>query len=88
MASINDFGWGQILKVHEIGEYQIVEFDKFELNSVPRKTTGEIRFQPFINERDTSHTFDTLDEAIIFAIARNNEGLNGKAHDYFWKMIR
>lgn len=88
MDSIDNLHWGKILKIHEIGEYQIVEFDSFELNSIPLETTGDIRFHPFINHTDTCHTFKTLDEAIIFAIAKKNEGLNGNAHEYFWKMVK
>lgn len=88
MSDINNFHWGKVLKVHEIGEYQIIEYDRFDLNSMPLKVTGNIRFQTFINHIDTCHSFKTLDEAIVFAIAKKNEGLNGNAHEYFWKMVR
>lgn len=66
------FTWGAYLTTHEVGPYQIVEFH-------PNKTKGVTvlqgvfenspAFHPFVNGKDLSTTVDSLDEALILAIA-------------------
>lgn len=84
MASINKFTWGKVLRVHEIGEYKIVEYDEYE-NTVTKELTGDIRFHAFLGERDLSRCSHTLDEALIQAIASKYD--EDRAVPYIMKML-
>lgn len=84
MASIENFTWGKVLKVHEIGEYKIVEYDEYE-HTHTKVLTGCIRFHAFLGERDLRRCSHTLDEAIILAIASKYE--EDRAVPYIMKML-
>ncbi len=84
------FVWGPIVDIHEIGDYQIIEYNPQIFN----KCTGtgkydynRTQFHPYINYNDTSHSYKTLDEALIGTIALKHDGLNSQAAYYFYKMI-
>lgn len=74
-----DFSWGEIVYTHIIGKYVIFEY----------KTKGEpeTSFHPYINFKDISHSYNTLDQAIIGVIAYNYDGANSQAAGYFYKMV-
>ena len=57
------FVWDRVSAWHEIGEYVIAE------------TSGG-KFHPYVCGCDTSHTFSTLDEALVYAIAYRNMEVN------------
>lgn len=86
------FAWGPIVKVHEIGEYQIVEFlrdlSNFHLTGQanPYADHGATQFHPYINGRDTGTYYRTLDSALVGCVAYKREGPNGRAADYFDRM--
>jgi len=57
-----DFPWGNIIEIHHIGEYQIIEhMDK-----------GEVRFCPYINFSSCNSSHSSIDTALIGAITKNS----------------
>ena len=67
------FTWGELIKIHTIGEYDIIEyFDKDE----DGKTTITIQFHLYVFNEDTCRSYDSLDEALLGAIAYKYEGSN------------
>lgn len=80
IKSGEEFTWGEVVKIHEIGAYSVVEF----IDNARNKTL----FHPYVEERDLHHSFLTLDEAIINAVAFNKCGINFHyAAHFFMKMI-
>lgn len=84
------YTWGEVVTIHEIGEYAIVE----SIDWASKKTeimTGVIgdttKYHPYVNEQNTNHSYSSLDEAIIGAIAYKYDGLNSQAAYFFSKMI-
>jgi hypothetical protein len=72
------YAWGDIVHIHEIGDYNIVE-------SVNRK--GEKQFHAYSLRKDCNHSYDCLEAAIVGAIAYKYDGINSRAEEYFMKMI-
>ena len=73
-----EFPWGTIINTHIIGEYQVIEYIDEENRTF---------FHPYINYKDISHAYDTLEQALIGVIAYKYEGANSHAAGYFCKMI-
>ena len=74
----NEYSLGKVIKVHCIGEYQIVE-------AIGRD--GETHWHGYINYRDTNTSYSSLDSALIGCIGIKYEGGNGKAAMYFCRMV-
>ena len=72
-----EYHWGRVVKIHCVGEYQIVEATK----------DHKIHYQGYINYKDTNTSYYSLDSALVGCIGRKHEGGNGKAAMYFYKMI-
>lgn len=83
------FPWGPIDQVHEVGPYQIVEYrrDMSNFAGSDYSEHGRVQFHPFIDGKDTSRSFDTLDAALVGAVAYRHEGPNGSADWYFMRML-
>ncbi len=80
-----EFVWGPVVKVHDIGEYSIVEFHPQLFKNCCG--TGEYEkerteFHPYINGKDTCRGFNSLDEALIGTICYKNLGGNERLSDY------
>lgn len=87
---INKYVWGPVITVHTIGIYDIVEHHPSIIED--GRGTGKYdhkksQFHPYIDGNDTCHGYDTLEEAIVGAIAQKFDGLNSQAAYYFSKMI-
>jgi hypothetical protein len=78
-----EFVWGEVLKIHRIGEYEIVEF----IGVFNGKREEGVSFHVYIAGKDTSHSFGSLDSALVGAIAYKHEGPNHRADQYFCKMV-
>lgn len=74
-----EYTWGEVVKVHCIGEYQIVE--------AIGKRDGEVQWHGYINYRDTNTGYSSLDSALVGCIGIKYEGGNGKAAMYFCRMV-
>lgn len=72
-----EYPWGRIIKIHCVGEYQIVEAIK----------DNETHWHGYIKYKDTNTEYLSLDEALIGCIGYKFEGGNGKAAMYFTRMI-
>lgn len=74
-----EFAWGSVIKIHCIGEYQVVEY--------VHKKKNKTYYHGYIHYRNTNHSYLSLDSALIGCIGYKHEGGNGKAAMYFEKMI-
>lgn len=75
----NDMPWGLIIKIHKIGDYQIIEYTEVE--------TEKTYYKPLVNNNDTHHSFQSLDRALIHAVAYKYDGVNTRADIYYAKML-
>jgi hypothetical protein len=84
------FPWGPIDAVHVMGPYAIVEYrNDASGNTFQREVWaehGQTRFHPYIDGRDTSCSYRSLDSALVGAVAYRREGPNGRAAFYFDRM--
>lgn len=76
---VKEYTWGKVVKVHCIGEYQIVE--------AIGKRSGETQWHGYINYRDTNTSYSSLDYALVGCIGIKYEGGNGRAAMYFCRMV-
>ena len=99
MTSCNEqdggYTWGKLVEIHRIDNIQIVEYfpalifsrvdgtDKEDQS----KFLDEVSFHPYIDEGDTSQSFNTLKQALVGAIAYEADGDNSRAAKYFFRMI-
>lgn len=67
----------RVIGTHEIGDYQFIE----------TAAGDEKRFFAYIKGRSIGHYEDSLDAALIVAIAYKYDGTNSQAAHYFAKMI-
>lgn len=74
-----DYSFGEVIKTHTIGEYQIIE-------SV--REDGEKHFSPYINYERTAMSYMSLDQAITGMICYKYDGANSQANKFLWKMIK
>lgn len=74
-----EYVWGEVVKVHCIGEYQIVE--------AIGKKDKKVHWHGYINYKDINVTYDSLDCALVGCIGIKHEGRNGRAAMYFYRMI-
>ena len=72
-----EYQWGKVVKIHCVGEYQVVEATK----------DNETHWHGYINYEDTNTGYCSLESALVGCIGRKYEGGNGKAAMYFCKMI-
>ncbi len=86
-----NFTWGRLIKIHEIGEYSIVEFYPWitENSTVWSGTpdTTKKEFTTYVMGKDCGRGFLSLDAAIVGCIAYKHDGINTRADYYFMKMI-
>jgi len=80
-----DFNWGEIIKVHTVGEYVIFEYiNGYDLK---HEKVKNICFHAFINYRNISRSYNSLDSCLVGTIAYKFDGANSQAAGYFEKMI-
>ncbi len=70
------FAWGEVVAIHEIGPYSIVE-------ATSDRNDGEPAFYLYVDGNDTSSHYYDLDGAIAAGIAYRHEGPNHNADTYF-----
>ena len=74
----SEFVWGNIISVHLIDDYQVIEFnDRDDVK----------RYQPYVDFKDTHCSYESLEEAIVGAISYKYDGCNSRADIYFWRMV-
>ncbi len=77
-----EFTWGEVIKFYEIEEYTIASFYQKSGN------TKELLFHAWVDKKSVDTNFNSLEKAIVGAIAFKQEGYIGVAAHYFMKMIR
>ncbi len=91
------FTWGRVIKIHEIGEYAIVEFIETpdEPDKVDENYKPVISFFAYVPgavlrwEGENDHTsYDSMDSALAACIAFKYEGHGHQADRYFMKMLK
>ena len=86
-----EFVWGPVVKVHEIGEYSIVEYrpqifkDSCGTGKYEEEKTN---FHPYINGKDTNRSFESLDDAIIGTICYKVDSNNTRLDVYINTLLR
>ena len=86
-----DFIWGELVGIHEVGDYAIVEYHPWKSAGV-RLLSGDedntkVNFSCYMGGKSLSRSTNSLDSALAECIAYKHEGLNSKAAGYFIKMI-
>ena len=71
------FVWGDVINVHCIGEYQIIEAEY----------KGNVEYHGYINYNDIHFSYTSLDEALIGLIGIKYDGRETTAPYYFAKMV-
>lgn len=83
----DEFVWGKVVKVLEIGLYTIILYYPYLKGREKGVAWATNRYHLYINGKDTSRTFQSLDQALVGAVAIQNDGINTRAHEYFYKMV-
>ena len=84
------FTWGEIVQIHEVGEYAVAEYLEWERDGITIKTGAPSENHSFfvwVDGRSTSHSYNSLDAALAGAIAYKYEGANHRADWYFMRSI-
>lgn len=78
-----------IVAVHRIGEYAFTEYADRDFRGGPNPSygmpTGEMCFSGYINGRSVSHSWGSLDEALVGIVAYKRDGCNSQAGYLFIK---
>ena len=88
-----EFVWGPIVKIHEIGEFKIVEhlrdYSTYSLAKDDELVNehGKPSFSCYINNKSLSYGVDTLDDAILGCIACKYDGFGSHVAGYIRKMV-
>lgn len=81
-----EFVWGPIQKIHQIGEYQIVEYlwDRSRAAAGSDVSDhGKTFYSPFLNGRAVGRSYRSLDGALVGVIAHKRQGPNSQAAGHF-----
>ena len=77
-----EFVWGEITKVHQIGDITIFEYledERFNASTGEMEPAGVTRsYHMYVGMKDTNHSDDTLDGAILVALGVKYQGLNSQ----------
>lgn len=71
------FTWGPIIAIHEVGRYAVVEYHERALNS--SRLTGRVLYHPYLDGRDLSMSFQSLEGAFIQVFGNAALGKNQMA---------
>ena len=86
----NQYTWGKIIEIHEVGIYIIVEYKAIKFDGCspvePKEYEENSSFHPYVNGDDNNESFNSLDHALAAAICINNNEKT-RASNYFMKMI-
>lgn len=99
-SSLNDqmpdgkkFVWGDVLKIHKIADYTIVEYAKDNSNTHGADMDrvhaehGRTEFHAYYGNRDTSRGYLSIEAALVGTIAYVKHHVNSKLDDYFMTVI-
>jgi hypothetical protein len=86
------FTWGEVVAIHSVGAYAVVEHHPWMRTENRMVLTGQpdrqvTEFQAYVDGKDCSQTFGSLEAALAAAIADKAEGPNHRADIYFIKSL-
>ncbi len=85
------FTWGELIKIHEIGEYSIVEYHEWKTKGsnvlVGDTDYTKTSYHHYVNGWNCSRSTDSLDAALAGCIAYKHDGANSQAGTLFIKMV-
>lgn len=85
------FTWGDVVAIHEVGPYAMVEYHPWVSVGVMVKTgvpdPDAVEFSTYVDGRNCSHSYGTLDAALAGCIAYRSEGPNHHADAYFIRSL-
>ena len=86
------FVWGRMLHLYDIGDYNIVEYNPWKVRNC-HVLTGfpdlkKRRFHTYIKGVSTSHSYPSMDEALVGVIAYKLGGCNTRADRYFFYGVK
>jgi hypothetical protein len=77
--------------MYHIGDIHILSYHPWKVEN-NRLLSGQpdetVLFHGWVDIEDTSHSWETLDAAIVGCISYRVEGPNGKAGEYFMRMLK
>lgn len=81
------FWLGPIVRSHEIGNYQFIEYREriFSPNPNAGELSGKNRFSAFVKGKGISRSYESLDAALVGVVAYCRDGCNTRADRYFMK---
>ena len=85
------FTWGPVVKIHSVGEFQIVEYSpEIFVNSrgTGKYDASNSGFSIYRNWKSEGISENSLDGALIQAIAKKHDGANSQAGHYFALMVK
>jgi len=72
-----DFVWGLVDEWHLVGPYAIAEYRRGD----------DTYFHPYLDGKDTNHSYDSLEGALAGVISIQHDGINTRADIYFMRAI-
>ena len=86
------FTWGEVVAIHVVGPYAIVEYHPWKCSESRMVLTGQpdpdaIEFGTYVDGRNCQHSYGTLDAALAGCIAYRIEGPNHAADAYFIRSL-
>lgn len=86
------FTWGEIIRFHHVGPYDIVEYHPDKRTETGRILTGEtdpdqIKFYCYMCSLDLGISCESLEEALATCMAYKYDGINSQAARFFMRMI-
>lgn len=85
------FPWGLVTEILTIRQFTIVEYHPYEidaaLNVFTDKISEKFSYHVDVNGESTNTSYDSLQAALVGAIAYEAEGPNSHAAYYFMKML-
>lgn len=83
------FTWGLAIKIHEVGEYAIIEYHPWRIEGCSllegNANYDEVAYCCYVDGSSTARSFESLDSALAACIAYRHDGPNSQAAHYFIK---
>jgi len=85
------FTWGEMVKIHDLGPYTIGEHHPWVTEGCTVKTgipdMNRMSYHIWIDGKNMGCSAESIEGAIVLAIAIKYDGINTRAAGYFMRMI-
>jgi hypothetical protein len=79
------FCWGRVVAVHKVGDHEIIEYLDRKMDGCT--ITYELTDKHMFHVNNVGQSCNTLDEALLTAIAVKYDGVNTQAHSFMSRAI-